>query len=634
MSTCTNYTHEELDYLRYKSSYYRGTPEISDQAFDYLENKLEKLNSPVTKIVGFKEQRGILYNHPSLMGSLSKYQALIDGTPPTQEVIKWMNQLIQKVGQKDIFESSPKFDGNSCNLIYKNRKLQSALTRGEGDSGYDISNTVGDRVPQYLNFDHEGIIEVRGEIVMPMTIFESKYNSVDEIKNARNVVAGLLNRDDISEEDKQDLDFVAFDIRETTNDKLSYLNDDLLLENGFNIKEKLFTLNINPENFEEVYYKMLDYRLNSSPYQLDGFVIKLKPEYRGLFKANEKKPSWGKAIKFPASDAISSIIDVEWTISVTGEMCPTAILDPIELDGTEVSRASLHNYGYIIKNETFIGSVVKIAKKGDIIPQVIGVEVVGDKFSKWHPTSCMFCGSELTIDGVHLQCDNKECDGKLYSIFESCFEKMKKGLKLKDIGPAMMKQLWDNGFKYPVEIFDKIRFTEENLISTGLKQGVVLSKMVAQITKIKELPLSTVLMIMGYKNLGESISKELSKFISGIDYDFKSMEKEVVSGWEIGEDKRKELDKIIEFLKDNGVSVKFEENTAVKEGLIKFEMTGSPKEFGFKTKEDFVSYVAEKGYIYSSSGYSVLFCEDENGNSSKIVKARKNGITIIGYDEI
>lgn len=352
-------TKREL-YIKAKEEYYRGTPILSDAEFDVLEQEVG------VGAVGAKDADA-KFSHPTKMLSLSKFQAdKITGSAPTEQAMNWMNNLRQKSNDKQLqnFKITCKYDGNSVNCIYRDGKLERVLTRGDGFTGRDITNKIKHIIPQTIKF--KGVCEVRGEVIMRKSVFNAKYK--DKFANPRNLVAGILGRDDDAM--IEDLCVISYDCK--MNDE--YYTLDTISELGFNTDEKPYetTFNCIYDDFDELFERMLDIR-EKSDFPLDGFVIKTPSQYKSFFGENDHDPEWGKAIKFKPVGVETEVIDIEWNIGKTGEFIPKAILNPIDVDGSTVSRVALYNAGYVVNNNIEAGTRVRIAKSGDIIPQIIEV---------------------------------------------------------------------------------------------------------------------------------------------------------------------------------------------------------------------------------------------------------------------
>jgi DNA ligase (NAD+) len=603
----------EQIYLAAKAAYYDGEPIMSDDEFDRLEQELIELGSTAHLIVG-ADDRKAKFSHPSPMLSLAKFQATLDGTPPTEQAERWMANTKAKK-----FEVTPKFDGNAANVIYTNGKLVQILSRGNGLLGRDITDKVKHNVPETISL--QGTVEIRGEVCISIMKFNTKYST---FKNPRNLVAGCLNRDDNPAETIHDLDFIPVEVRQILNGETVYHTVDVIS----GLKHKPFITEINEsQSFQTVFQIMTDYRENLSDYQLDGFVIKTPTEFRADLGENSHDPNWAIAIKFPPKEAITKIIGISWQFGKTGKVTPVAIMEPVDLDGTTVSRASLCNYGFLKNKGAVIGSIVSIAKAGDIIPQIQNVLSTPSEIHIEHPTHCK-CGSELVIKDIHLMCINPDCSSKAKSKFHMGVNI----LGIDGVGGSMINSLWDAGIRNSLDLLNPNIANKEYLINAGIKDSKILDNMLKEIQKITDIHPIKIILSMGIDGMGNTIAKELQKYLTGQSYSFHGLQKDVITGFEEGGWKRNryndlaaEVSKWINIIQPETIS----------EDSIAFEMSGSPKAFGYKTKDEFVAAAKLKGYHHTSlSSAKVLFVEDVNNLSGKIKAAQSKGVQIKCYSEI
>jgi len=621
------YSKQEELYLNAKEKYYLGEEIMTDAEFDELEADLKQKQSKVILIVGFSD-RNLKFPHPTPMLSLAKYQAdKLTGVAPIDEATAWLKSRI--VGNQISFEYSPKYDGNAVNIIYVNGKLHLILSRGTGIKGRDYTPKLRKHVPLTVPF--RDTLEVRAEVVIPISLFDSKYGK--DNKNARNYVAGVLNRtaDDPSIIDGTVLDelvVMCHEIKHTEGKTSEYIQSKELSNLGFNKNYPLISYYYPVEGFETAYNKMKDYRETKSPFLLDGIVIKVAEKYRKEFGENSHHPEWAIAIKFPPKDARTVIKDIQWNYGKTGALTPVAIMEPVDLDGTTVTRASMYNYAYVVENKVYPGAIVSIAKAGDIIPVVIKVNTPGDASIFTFPTHCKYCGTKLEIiNKKHLTCINENCSNTKFKLFEESVN----FLGLFGIGGSIIKDIWDANFKNATLILDKELFNEKSLINSGkFQKGKTLDNLLFERNKIKEIHLQTVIRLMGFKRMGTSTSKQIALQIANEDFSYKGLEKTVVAGFGENEPKRilveNEIKRISKFVK-----IIYPE---VIKGKIKVEFTGSPSGAGFKTKSAFTDFIKAAGVIHTKLNEAdYLITDDLNSSSSKMKTAIKNGIKIVSYEE-
>jgi len=371
-----NIQNLETQYLKWKVAYYEGHPLVSDAVFDVAEKELKALGSKVVEQVGSK-RKDFDFPHPHKMLSLAKFQTeSVDGVTnyQTEAFSQWLGKriftLISIIGATSVKKVdklfySPKFDGSAINIIYKNKKLESVLTRGDGKAGKDVT----DRFKKYLppTIADDGVVEIRCEAVMNKNVFEKKYAT--EFANARNLVAGVIGKDD----------FDIAKVADITLCPILYIVDGVHQElNRCNIFAKFYPI------FEKPYIKAIHPNINEYvniikemeqlrekfEYPLDGIVFSFPVEFHEILGENDHDPNHSVAIKFVPEESVTTIIGIEWNLGKTGELCPVVLVKPVQLAGTTVKRASGYNAGYIIKNHIQPGTVVSLEKRGDIIPAI------------------------------------------------------------------------------------------------------------------------------------------------------------------------------------------------------------------------------------------------------------------------
>lgn len=616
---------EEL-YLQAKEAYYKGEPIISDDEFDRLEEELRDLDSEVVDVVGYND-RNLKHPHLSPMLSLAKAQAALDGTLPLEQMDEWFSGFPSNT----LFEATPKYDGNAVNLVYRNGKLHQGITRGDKFKGRDVTSKLIKKVPRVLE-GISGDVEIRGEVVIPTEIFFRKYYgplTPSNYKNPRNFVAGILNRDEIDESLLDEIEFMAVEVRIHDGD-YEYPSEtkDWLAKHGFVSPHSYFQF-FKSQDFVEIYNQMKEYREQKSPFQLDGFVIKAEEKIRKEKGEKGHHPNWAIAVKFPPKEAVTTITGFKWNIGTSGNITPIATLEPIDLDGTTVKNVAAFNYGYITKEKIYPGAKVVIAKSGDIIPIIQKVLETGDieKFNA--PRACPSCGGTVEVEGLHLFCTNDECEGKMFKKFLVGIRTM----KLDKFGSVTCKNLYDAGYKSVIDIFDPSKFNKKSLISTGFfKEGKTLDSLVSEIEKVKVVPYYKVILSLGFDGIGNTAAKQLAKMMCGQTYSFSGLEKKAVAGFETGTKKQQKVESFLQILHDRGIEI--EKEVDIVNG-IGFEMTGSPKDSGYKVKSDLVKFMASHGYVHKPlKEAKILLTDSMTSSSSKMSAARKAGIEILTYEDM
>jgi len=625
-----NIQDKENLYLLAKTHYYEGAPIMSDFEFDILEEDLKSAGSQLIKIVGSQDLKDIKFNHISPMLSLNKIQVQRNESISiaNNKYLSWLNSNSPS-NHKSQMEASPKFDGSSCNLIYEDGKLSLALTRGNGAKGQNIIEKMKMIVPQTINIKDR--VEIRGEVVIPVSTFESKYSKA--YKNPRNFVAGILGRDDIDSTIISDFHFISFECRIHSTESYHHPHTlQFLIENNFRTSPKTILF----DSFESAYSEMLDYRINHSPYQLDGMVIKFPESLRNQIGETDHAPKWAVAIKFPPKESITTIKSIQWNVGISSEFTPVAVLDPIDLDGTTVSNVNLHNYGNVIRQGLLPGAKVIIVKSGDIIPIVQKVIQPSTESIENHlPEPCSpECKTEIQ-NQIHLVCTNPNCPNK--SILQ-----LMRGIgvfNFRNVAGSTIKKIHRAGINSIIDVFDNSKFNEANLIKSGeFKKGRQLEILMnSRNNPERKITLPLVVTSLAFENVGWSTATQIAKVFEGKTPDWTGLSSASYAPFlNNNSPEYQSVLRFIEVLNSNGFQIQSEEPVQISQDSIKFEMTGSPKPFGFKTKDEFTKLIGSHGWVHTGLDRETkyLITDDITSTSSKMSKANKLGIEVITYSDV
>ncbi len=622
MQDYNSMNRDELEnlYLKAKAYYYEGREIMSDAEFDKLELLIKDRfpKSNVLSVVGYSSKR-FEFKHKEKMLSLGKIQVNEEIDSEFEEIIKWTERSLDKK-----FIIQPKYDGNALSALYEDGKLIRVLTRGNGESGFDVTDKLN--MPKEISIKDS--IEIRGECLIDIKDFE-KINKDDEFKNERNFVAGVLSNTKSSKHKKY-LHFVAFAIVNLKKDRyIDVLKT--LKENNFEICD-YWLKDLNSINDVKLLYnEMKSYRENS-PYRLDGFVIKINNEdIREKLGSNSHHPLSEIAIKFPADLSTTKIANIEWTMSSQRELVPTAILEPVLLDGSMVSRAYLANLKNIVSNSYFPGSIVAVQKKGDIIPQITKLIKKADlsdkEIEELKPKNCPFCSSVLEIDEelIHITCTNEEC-------FEFLTKRLYKSVQIlgiKNLGPSTVKRLYNSGIRHIRELFSD-NLKELLSKSDEFKEGRELERILESIQAIRNVKYEDILRIEQVSGVGSSLSKALGDYYLDIDDNFSGFDKKLVSYMK--ENKKTYFDELISSWKkyiEVILPKKEESSTDITLAIL----TGSPKSAGYPTKKFFLDRFTNIRETKSFKDADILITNDLNSTSSKMKKAKDKGLKILRYED-
>lgn len=624
-------------YKKARTQYELGSPIMSDTQYDILEAEVKVFAPNEIKKVGANAKGQ--FKHWSPLLSLGKIKVMDDANIPMAEFEAFFN----KFSDDTLFETGPKYDGNASNLQYSNSNLLHALSRSDSESGYDRRDKLLSLVPSSIPLP--GRVEVRGEIVMPQDIFESKYMksalNPDGSSNERNYVAGLLSSDDLRLTRINELCFMAIELRifPDGSDKFEYVanSQHVLKSLGFNTKHAVHTMQFSKKDWRVmipiIYKEYSDYRANKSPFRLDGFVIKAEESVRLDMGFNSHEPNWAVAVKFPPKDAITTLNKHVWETGATGKINPVGLLEPIDLDGSIVTRATLHNWGHIVENKLYPGAQVLIAKSGDIIPRIYKV-ITPSANPIGHPTDCPSCGGPVSyfdIAETQLYCANKACPARNIA-------KLTEGIKvlgLDNIGEATCELLFRAGIITIQDLFDRTKFNKQLLITSGIfSDGRSLEIILDSVAALKEVHLCHVIESLKITDVGTKVSKMLAKHYSKAKVSTSGLNK---NAWtvmtDIESNEFKQFMSFLQTLKAAGINVIKEIDDS---HLITFEMTGEPPIIdGMKDKNDWGALFEQHGCRHSSltKDTHYLITDSYNSTTGKMAKAEKYQTRILTYED-
>ena len=407
-----------------------------------------------------------------------------------------------------------KMDGLTCSLRYIGGKLVSAETRGNGLVGEDILHNalVVKNIPNKIDYTEELIVD--GEIICKYSDFEKFSN---EYANPRNFASGSIRLLDSAECAKRNLSFVAWEVVKGLEDNSFSKKLNSLSSLGFTVVDNVIT-----KNYEED-IKLLKYFAEQKGYPIDGIVFKFDDvEYGKSLGETGHHFKNAIAYKFYDEEYETTLLDIEWTMGRTGVLTPVAILNPIDIEGTEVSRASLHNISImeeLLKYAPFKGQKVYVYKANMIIPQIsrseeLFMDTIVDKFEYIHiPETCPICGGATKIvqenESKILMCDNPQCEGKLVNRIEHFFGK--KGLDAKGISKATIEKLISWGWVESItDVFELSKHAKEwkNIQGFGEKS---VTNILESIERSKSCALESIISAAGIPLIGRTVARDLAK---------------------------------------------------------------------------------------------------------------------------
>lgn len=644
---------KEIDKLNYHY-YTLDDPLLSDAEYDKLYDRLVNLEnesgtvlsySPTTRVGGAVLSKFEKHTHLGRLYSMDKAQG-------DDALLAWYNRIekfvnnynennINKLPEPE-FIVELKFDGLTINLTYENQNLIMASTRGNGIVGEEILEQVKTIYSVPLRISYSGKIEVQGEGLMPLSELE-KYNQENEekLKNARNAAAGALRNLDPKVTKKRNLTAYFYNVGYIEED--IFKSDDemkkFLKENNFNVSKYNYKL----KKFSEIIKKIQEIGENRNKLDIliDGVTIKVNDiETRRALGYTNKFPRWAIAYKFEAEEISTTLLDVVWNVGRTAKVTPSAILEPVDIGGVTVQRATLNNYDDILRKKVRIGSRVLIRRSNDVIPEILGTLPSDNETHEIEkPKTCPYCGSHLYQDGVHIFCPNTlSCVPQLVSRLTHFASR--DAMDIEGFSEKTIEKLMGTvGLK---EIPDVYKLRYEDIIKIeGFKEKRT-NNLLNAIENSKNPHLSNFIYALGIPNVGIKTARDLANHFKSFDKLRNSKEDELISIGDIGSITAKE---IVEFFHDErivnsvnelfdlGINPLYEDDSNGPKPLDKktFVLTGTLEIPRKELEEKLISLGAKvTGSVSKNTDYLVV---GENPGS-KYDKARDLKIEILSLEEL
>lgn len=512
--------------LRYHSDRYYNddAPEIEDYEYDMMMRELKRLeaeypeyddpNSPTKKVGGKADNTFESVTHTVRMESLQdafSKEEILDFDKRVRDVVSDVHYVVE-----------PKIDGLSVSLEYVNGVFSRGSTRGDGDVGEDVSGNlrVISSIPLKLNTALP-FIEVRGEVYMPKKSFErvvdrQLINGEKPFKNPRNAAAGSLRQKDSRITAGRGLDIFLFNVQQLEGKELSAHKQslDYLNELGFHtvpFYERVDTI----EDAFRVVEKIGEQR-GSLEYDIDGAVIKVDDfAQREQLGSTAKFPKWAIAFKYPPEEKQTTLLDIEMAVGRTGVLTPTAVLEPVHLAGTTVSRATLHNQDFINEKGINIGDVITVRKAGDIIPEVLCLNEKHSEGCFTFPEYCPSCGEKVVREEgeAAIRCINPECPAQLLrNLIHFC---SRDAMDIEGLGPSIIETFVENGLLSKTA--DIYTLNQQEIAALEGFQQTSAKNIITSVEKSKENDLGKLLFALGIRHIGAKAGKLLADHFKTMD---------------------------------------------------------------------------------------------------------------------
>lgn len=636
--------------------YTLDNPSISDKEYDKKYDELVKLEketgivlpySPTQRVGDIVLPQFNKHTHKAKLWSLGKAQNI-------EEVKEWHNRNLKSINEYNAnneeklpplkYIVTKKFDGLTINCTYnEDGILIKAASRGTGEIGEDITAQAKTIKTLPLIIENNSVIEVHGEAIMTKEAFD-EYNKISDtpLKNLRNGAAGALRNLNVKETARRNLSAFFYDVGyyegiefETYTEMLNFIK-----ENGLPIDDYIRSCATIEDIEKEIEY-VADIR-NELNYDIDGIVIAIDDiKTRELLGYTVKFPKWALAYKFEAEEATTKLIDVEWNVGRSGRVTPTAILEPVDIGGVTVKRATLNNMDDINRKGVKIGSRVFLRRSNDVIPEIMGVaEESEDTIDIKTPEVCPYCGSEIVQEGVHYFCENTlSCKPQLVKSIVHFANR--EAMNIAGFSEKTAEQLFEQ--LQIKSISDLYRIKKEDLLNLERFGDKKADNLIKAIEKSKECDLASFVYALGIPNVGKKTSVDLSKRFNTLSNIRKAEYEDLISVSDIGDIVAAS---IIEFFKDDKINDSIDEilqlgvkpseyvETIVEENIFNEKtvvVTGSLESFSRTEIKEKLQGLGAKVSSSVSKKTDYVLVGKEPG--SKYQKALELGLKVISEEE-
>ncbi len=631
--------------------YVLDNPTVSDQEYDRYMQELIQIetkhpemitsDSPTQRVGGEVLDGFVKITHQRPMLSL--------GNVFNEEELISFDEKIREIIPSVEYCCELKIDGLAVSLVYSDGQLDYGATRGDGTIGEDITHNVKTIKSIPLTIDYDGDLEVRGEIYMPKKSFEKLNDQRKEANeplfaNPRNAAAGSVRQLDSSIAARRGLDAFLYMVPtalelgcHTHKDSLDFIK-----KLGFktNPKTKVF------KSIKDVWKYILEISeiRNTLPYEIDGVVIKVNDiEKQERIGYTAKVPKWAVAYKFPAEEVTTKLKDIIFTIGRTGQITPNAILEPVRVAGSTISRATLHNEDNILNKDIRVGDYVVIRKAGDVIPEVvrsIKEKRTGEEKQFTMIKTCPHCGSNLVrkMNEAAYYCLNEECDSK--KIEKIIHFASRDAMNIEGLGERIIEQFYNLGFIHCIEdIYDLYKHKNEIMELDGFGKKSV-DNLVLAIEKSKDNSLEKLLFGLGIKGIGAKMADNLAKEFKTMDALLDATSAKLLSIRDVGDTIVQSINQFrhdekclelimnlkflglnMEYLKDTSIMFEsiFKDKTVCVTGTLELMKRNEIKEYLTRLGANVTGSVSKKT--------DYLICGKDAG--SKLEKANQLGIKVL-----
>lgn len=639
---------DRVDYLiktlnQWAYEYYvLDNPSVPDREYDKLYDELKRLeeetgevrfDSP-TRRVGGEPMKGFeRHTHIARLYSLDK--------SVSYDELDAFFTRVGKAVENPEYTVEYKFDGLTMCLTYENGRFVRATTRGNGVVGEDVTAQCLTIKSFPLTIDYKGVAEIQGEAVIRLSVLE-KYNQTakEQLKNARNAVAGAIRNLDpkITAERKCEIlfynvNFLSDGFLETQEEHFGFLK-----KNGFKVYPFLRVC----KSVEEVRSAIEEIELERKNIDVltDGAVIKLNDcTAREALGYTDKFPRFAIAYKFEAEERETVVHEIKWQVGRTGKLTPLALVEPVDLGGATVRKATLNNFGDLTKKDVKVGSRVLIRRSNEVIPEILGAVAHAEgsvPVSK--PEKCPFCGSKVVENGANLFCPNRFCRPRIIGKVEHFAQK--DAMDIEGLSEMTAGQMYDN-----LDLRNCSRLyalNSEDLEKLDGFKDKKIKNLLTAIEKSKSVSLDRFIFALGIDGVGKVAAKDLAKYFKSLENLAKADREELLSlenigevtaeaivNWFKDEDNAKEVKNLL----NSGITPKVKENKSVS-GVFSGEFVVLTGTLSTLKRSEAQKLIEERGGECQSSvtAKTTLVIAGESAGS-KLDKAKKLNVKIIGEEE-
>lgn len=621
--------------------YVLDNPSVPDREYDRLYDELREIeestgevefDSPTRRVGGEPIKGFERHEHISRLYSLDKCVSY-------DQLYAFFTR-VRKVVPDPEFTVEYKFDGLTMCLTYDGGKFVRATTRGNGVYGEDVTAQCLTIKSFPMAIRHTGLCEVQGEAVIRLSVLENYNKTAKEpLKNARNAAAGAIRNLDpkVTAERKPEILFYNVNYIEGATLKSQEEHFAFLRENGFKVYPFLEVCKTEEAVISAI--ERIDLERKTIDVLTDGAVVKLNSTAeRDVIGYTDKFPRWAMAFKFEAEEAQTTVRDVVWQVGRTGKLTPLALVDPVDLGGVTVKKATLNNFGDITRKDVKVGSIVAIRRSNEVIPEILGcVEHTGGSVDIKKPVVCPYCGSNVVETGANLFCPNRYCKPRIVAKFQHFAQK--DAMDIDGFSEMTATQLNEKlGFLHCSQLYT---LTDSDLARLDGFKDKKIANLLAAIRKSTSVPLERFIFALGIDGVGKVAAKDLAKAYGSVESlraatagnlteleNIGDVTAEAIVGWFADAENMGELENLLKHVTPTVAE------RGDKSGIFAGQfvvLTGTLSSYKRSEAQKIIESLG--GECQSSVTAKTTLVVAGEAAGSKLDKAKKLGVTIIGEEQ-